>query len=79
MYLCITGFLPDDADDDSLKYELNVSSEFEEAVMEILGWKSLVAEADGELPLTKEQARQIASAIKESLPDDLDMFIGVQA
>ncbi|WP_321864785.1 pyocin S6 family toxin immunity protein [Pseudomonas paraveronii] len=79
MYLCITGFLPDDADDDSLKYELNVSSEFEQAVMEILGWKSLAAEADGELPLTKEQARQIASAIKESLPDDLDMFIGVQA
>ena len=79
MYLSITGFLPDDADDDSLKYELNVSSEFEQAVMEILGWKSLAAEADGELPLTKEQARQIASAIKESLPDDLDMFIGVQA
>lgn len=79
MYLCITGFLPDDVDDDSLKYELNVSSEFEQAVMEILGWKSLAAEADGELPLTKEQARQIASAIKESLPDDLDMFIGVQA
>ncbi|AZC37167.1 pyocin S6 family toxin immunity protein [Pseudomonas chlororaphis] len=78
MYLCITGFLPDEANDDSLQYELDVSPEFEQAVMEILGWQSLAAEADGELPLTKEQVRQIATAIKEALPDDLDMFIGVR-
>ncbi|WP_422903191.1 pyocin S6 family toxin immunity protein [Pseudomonas chlororaphis] len=79
MYLCITGFLPDEANDDSLQYELDVSPEFEQAVMEILGWQSLAAEADGELPLTKEQVRQIAMAINEALPDDLDMFIGVEA
>ncbi|AZD73016.1 hypothetical protein TRE132_27700 [Pseudomonas chlororaphis subsp. aurantiaca] len=79
MYLRITGFLPDDANDDSLQYKLKVSSKFEQAVMEILGWQSLAVEADGELPLTKEQVRQIASAIKESLPDHLDLFIGVIA
>ncbi|AZD79253.1 pyocin S6 family toxin immunity protein [Pseudomonas chlororaphis] len=47
--------------------------------MEILGWKSLAAAVDGELPLTKEQASQIAAAIKESLPNHLDLFIGVVA
>jgi len=47
--------------------------------MDILGWESLAAEADGELPLTKEQVSQIAVAIKESLPDHLDLFIDVVA
>ncbi|AMS18525.1 hypothetical protein A3218_26540 [Pseudomonas chlororaphis] len=79
MYLRITGFLPDEANDDLLQYKLKVSSECEQTVMEILGWQSLAAEADGELLLTKEQVRQIAAAIKESLPGHLDMFIGVVA
>jgi hypothetical protein len=79
MYLCITGFLPDSAEDSSLKFELEVAFEFEQRVMDILGWKSLAAEADGELPLTNEQVSQIANAINEPLPDNLDMFIGVVA
>ncbi|QQZ44477.1 hypothetical protein IF690_13430 [Pseudomonas sp. SK3(2021)] len=79
MYLCITGFLPDGFDDTSLKFELDVAPEFEQAVMDILGWESLAAESDGELPLTSEQVSQIAVAIKEPLPDNLDMFIGVEA
>ncbi|NNB42338.1 pyocin S6 family toxin immunity protein [Pseudomonas chlororaphis] len=79
MYLCITGFLPDGFDDTSLKFELDVAPEFEQAVMDILGLESLAAESDGELPLTSEQVSQIAVAIKEPLPDNLDMFIGVEA
>ncbi|AZD79252.1 pyocin S6 family toxin immunity protein [Pseudomonas chlororaphis] len=79
MYLCITGFLPDGFDDTSLKFELDVAPEFEKAVMDILGWERLAAESDGELPLTSEQVSQIAVAIKEPLPDNLDMFIGVEA
>jgi len=79
MYLCITGFLPDSFEDSSLKYELGVAPELEQRVMDILGWKSLEAEADGELPLTREQVSQIAYVVEESLPDNLDMFIGVVA
>jgi len=79
MYLCITGFLPDSFEDSSLKYELDVAPEFEQRVMDILGWKSLDAEADGELPLTREQVSQIADVVEEPLPDNLDMFIGVVA
>ena len=79
MQLCITGFLPDNFEDSSLKYELDIKAEFEAPVMQILGWDSLAAEADGQLPLTDEQIRQINSAIKELLPNDLDLFIGVVA
>jgi hypothetical protein len=79
MYLCITGFLPDSFEDSSLKYELDVAPEFEQRIMDILGWKSLDAEADGELPLTREQVSQIADVVEKSLPDNLDMFIGVVA
>ncbi|AZC50358.1 MULTISPECIES: pyocin S6 family toxin immunity protein [Pseudomonas] len=78
MYLCITGFLPDEANDDSLQYELDVSSEFEQQIVSLLGHKSLNAMASGEWLLTAEQAQQIAALINESIPDDLDIFIGVE-
>jgi len=77
MHLNITGFLTDEHEDDSLKYDLDIAPEFEQAVMDVLGWKSLMEESDGELQLIKNQIQQIASVIKESLPNDLDLFIGV--
>ncbi|PMY39743.1 MULTISPECIES: pyocin S6 family toxin immunity protein [unclassified Pseudomonas] len=79
MYLCITGFLPDNFSDTSLKYELDVAPEFEQQIVALLGHKSLNAMASGEWLLTVEQARQIAVLIKEPIPDDLDIFIGVEA
>lgn len=79
MYLYIKGFLTENFEDSALKYELDIKPEFEKPVMEILGWESLTAEADGQLPLTDEQARQITSVIKQPLPNDLDLFIGVVA
>lgn len=79
MYLCISGFLPDSAEDDSIKFELDVSPEFEQAVMDILGWVSLAAEANGELPLTDGQVQQLEIAIQQSLPKELELFIGVRA
>lgn len=79
MHLWISGFLGDDNEDDSLKFSLTVRPEFEQAVMSILGWESLAAECDGELPLTSEQVRKIAAVVNQQLPADLDMFIGVRA
>jgi hypothetical protein len=78
MFLEITGFLIDDSEDDSLKFELDVDPEFEQGVMKALGWESLEAEADGELPLTATQVEAIAAVIKKPLPMDLDLFIGVR-
>jgi len=78
MHLWISGFLDEDNEDDSLKYSLTVLPEFEQAVMDILGWQSLAAECDGELLLTTEQIRKISIAINEQLPTELDLFIGVR-
>lgn len=79
MFLEITGFLAGNDPDDSIKFELDVSPEFEQAVMALLGWESLAAEADGELPLTEAQVQEIEIAIQRSLPKELDLFIGVRA
>lgn len=79
MYLCITGFLPGDDEDDSLKYELDVPPEFEQQIVSLLGHKSLNAMASGEWLLTTEQAAQLASLLNEPIPQDLDVFIGVEA
>ncbi|SEM81771.1 hypothetical protein SAMN04487857_105219 [Pseudomonas sp. ok272] len=79
MHLWISGFLAEDNEDDSLKYSLTVLPEFEQMVMDILGWKNLAAECDGELELTREQVRKISLALNEKLPMELDMFIGVRA
>ena len=79
MYLCITGFLPGDDEDDSLKYQLKVSSEFEQQIVSLLGHKSLNAMASGEWLLTTEQVGLIAALINEPIPRDLDVFIGVEA
>lgn len=79
MFLEITGFLAGSSEDSSIKFELNVSPELEQAVMEFLGWQSLAAECDGERLLTNDQVREIASLINEPLPTELEMYIGVRA
>ena len=78
MFLWISGFLKDSAEDDSLKYDLTVRPEFEVAVMDVLGWKNLDESADGEWLLTGEQVQQVAKALNEQLPTELDLFIGVR-
>lgn len=79
MYLCITGFLPDSFEDSSLKYELDVDAAFNDQIVELLGHKNLNEMASGEWLLTAEQAQQIAVLINETIPHDLDIFIGVEA
>ena len=79
MFLWISGFLPGDNEDDSLKYELEVPHEFEERVMGILGWSDLASSPDGDWLLSAAQIQQISSIVGESLPSDLDLFIGVTA
>ncbi|KFE49670.1 pyocin S6 family toxin immunity protein [Pseudomonas syringae] len=79
MLLEITGFLIDDSEDDSIKFALDVKTEFEQAVMDVLHWESMEAQVVGEQPLTTTQIEEIVHVIKEPLPLDLDLFIGVRA
>lgn len=77
MHLYITGFLVDDSADSSLKFEVDIAPESEEAVMKALGWTSLAEESDGYLPLVLEQVTAISKILDAQLPTDLDLFIGV--
>lgn len=79
MYLCISGFLIDSAEDDSLKFELDLDTTFNDQIMKILGHTSLNKMARGEWLLTNEQAQKIALLIKQELPSDLKLFMGVEA
>ncbi|NWB50618.1 pyocin S6 family toxin immunity protein [Pseudomonas gingeri] len=79
MNLCISGFLPEGNDDEFIKYDLDVEPEFESELLELLGHASLNDMAVGEWPLTLEQVQQISAVIKQKLPLDLDLFIGVVA
>ncbi|VVO09749.1 pyocin S6 family toxin immunity protein [Pseudomonas fluorescens] len=56
MYLCIGGFLPDSAEDDSLKFELDLDDSFNDEIVQLLGYRSLNAMAEGEWLLATEQA-----------------------
>ncbi len=79
MHLCISGFLPNDPEDDSLKFELDVDSSFNDRIVQVLGHKSLDAMAEGEWLLTREQVAQISELISQALPTQLKLFIGVEA
>ncbi|MBV4553780.1 hypothetical protein HU742_021795 [Pseudomonas sp. SWRI102] len=77
MHLCISGFLPDEDEDDSLKFDLDLDEYFNDRIMQLLGHSSLNAMAVGEWLLTKDQIREISDIIGKPLPTDLDLFIGV--
>ena len=78
-HLCISGFLIDCAEDDSLKFELDLNSSYNEQLVQLLGHTSLNAMAECEWELTDEQTDQISTAIGQSLPKGLSLFIGVEA
>lgn len=79
MHLCISGFLPDNNEDDFIKFELVVNESFNERIVQFLGHRSLNAMAEGEWLLTAEQVAQLSSTIGQSLPTDLKMFMGLEA
>ncbi|APC17683.1 hypothetical protein BLL42_18825 [Pseudomonas frederiksbergensis] len=79
MYLCISGFLPDSAEDDSLHFELDLDGSFNDEIVQLLGHRNLNAMAEGEWLLADEQAAQISKIIGQSLPTHLKLFIGVEA
>ena len=79
LFLWISGFLKNDAEDDTLKYDFIVKPDHEIAVLDLLGWPSLDGAPDGEWLLSDEQIKKMATAIGEQLPVELDIFISVRA
>lgn len=79
MYLCISGFLPDDPEDNLIKFELDVDHSLNDQIVQTLGHKSINSMAEGEWQLTSEQVTQISEILGQELPTDLKLFIGVEA
>jgi len=77
MLIAITGFLADASEDDSTKLKIHVKPEFEQAVMDLMGWESLETGYAG-IPLTSFKAQKISAVIKETIPTDLDLYIGTR-
>ena len=78
MHLCISGFLPNNSDDDLVKFELDVEGSFNDHILKVLGHKSLNSLAEGEWLLTDEQITHVSGIIGQVLPSDLKLFIGVE-
>ncbi|WP_155642305.1 pyocin S6 family toxin immunity protein [Pseudomonas alabamensis] len=78
MKILLTGFLPTDNSDDSLKYEEIIPAHKEADIMNLLGWSSLADECDGELLLTAEQAEKIFSSLEKPQPPGLEFFVGIR-
>ena len=77
MRIHITGFLPDDHEDDLLKFDLLMDPSYNGQILEYLGHKDLIAMSEGLWDLAPEQVSYISELIGEPLPSDLEMLIGV--
>lgn len=75
--MCISGFLLDSSEDDSLKFELDLEKSLNNEIIQLLGHKSLNAMAECEWLLTAEQTAKISKIIQQPLPTDLKLYIGV--
>lgn len=76
-YLSITGFYPDDKQDDSLQFELDIEgSELNEKVAHLIESKPLNEVEPGELLLNESQVMALSELLGVSFPEDLEYFMG---
>lgn len=79
-YLSITGFYPDDKQDDSLQFELTIKDYgLNQDLAYLTESKSLEEIEPGELELTERQVKQISELLKIDFPKGLEYFIGTRA
>jgi hypothetical protein len=80
MYLCIEGFYREGHENEFVQFGLDVAPEYNQAVLDLVGWKSLQdGVRHGVIELTEEQARQIGVMLGTPIPNDLDICISVLA
>jgi flagellar basal body-associated protein FliL len=79
-YLSITGFYPDEKQDDTLQFELALKDyELNQILAQLTESKTLEELEPGELQLTEHQVGQIAELLKNDFPEGLEYFIGTRA
>lgn len=80
VYLSITGFFPDDKQDDSLQYQFDIEGDqLNQDVAQLTESKPLEELQPGELELTKIQVAQLSTLLKINLRNDLEYFIGLRS
>lgn len=76
-YFSITGFYPDDKNDDSLQFEMYIkNSDQNEVLAQITEGKSFGEIGPGELEITGEQLREIGRVLGMEFPAGLEYYIG---
>lgn len=79
-YLSITGFYPDDKQDNSLQFELTIKDlAVNQALAQLTESKPLEEIEPGELELTDSQVDQISKLLEVDFPEGLEYFIGARA
>ncbi|WP_085712944.1 MULTISPECIES: pyocin S6 family toxin immunity protein [unclassified Pseudomonas] len=79
-YLSITGFFPDEVQDDSLQFELDITgSEMNEKVAQLSESKPLSEVEPGELLLNQDQIAALENLLNVSFTKDLEYFVGTRA
>ncbi|WP_350569664.1 pyocin S6 family toxin immunity protein [Pseudomonas sp. H26/SER47-MNA-CIBAN-0231] len=79
-FLLITGFFPDEAQDDSLQFELDITGrEMNEKVAQLIESKPLDEVEPGELLLTQDQVTALENLLYVSFPKGLEYFMGTCA
>lgn len=79
-YLSITGFFPDEVQDDSLQFELDITgSEMNEKIAQLSESKPLSEVEPGELLLNQDQITALENLLNVRLPKDLEYFVGTRA
>lgn len=79
VYPCISGFLADRSEDDSLNFELDLDESHIHEILPILGLQSINEMAAGEWLLSTDQIMQMSTLVGRPLPIDLQLFIGLEA
>ncbi|URM27905.1 hypothetical protein LLY42_29720 [Pseudomonas frederiksbergensis] len=78
--LKITGFYPDEKQDDSLQFALDIEGlELNEAVAQLSESKPLADLEPGELELSENQVLALKQLLDVDFPEGLEYFIGTRA
>lgn len=79
MHLCISGFLLDAREDDSMKFEFDIPAHQASECMAVMKWKGYAEGAEGEFALNHIQIQQIEQLLGTRLPSNLALYISVEA
>jgi len=79
-YLSITGFYPDEIQDSSLQFEMDINgSEMNEKVAQLIESRPLNELEPGELLLSPDQVSALEVLLYVSFPKGLEYFMGTCA